>query len=273
MKKLSYLLLGIAAILITAGSLYAVAGTIVAKNSDRAQRSISGSGTIVTRSVDAPDFDKIDASRAVRVVITDDASDKIRIEADDNLIDYIVVKTDNGTLNVGIDQKIRSISNIHAVITVPSNGRIRSLEASSAAGIICKTALTAYEFEIEASSAAKIAAAVKADKCDISASSAAKITAAVEADECDIELSSATQVELTGSARSCEAELTSASKLSAAGFVVDHYEAEATSSAKAEINCTGWLEASVSSAAKIVYSGNCSTSIQKSSGGSVVRAN
>lgn len=55
-------------------------------------KGIKGSGNIVTRTIDAPDFDRVDAARAVKVVITDKATGKITIEADDNIMEYVVVK-------------------------------------------------------------------------------------------------------------------------------------------------------------------------------------
>lgn len=54
-------------------------------------KGIKGSGNIVTRTIDAPDFDRVDAARAVKVVITDKATDKITIQADDNIMEYVVV--------------------------------------------------------------------------------------------------------------------------------------------------------------------------------------
>ncbi len=37
-------------------------------------KGIKGSGNIVTRTIDAPDFDRVDAARAVKVVITGNAT-------------------------------------------------------------------------------------------------------------------------------------------------------------------------------------------------------
>ena len=48
-------------------------------------KGLKGSGNIVTRTIEAPAFDRIDAARAVKVVITDKTSGKITIAADDNI--------------------------------------------------------------------------------------------------------------------------------------------------------------------------------------------
>ena len=153
MKKLLLIAVLIAACLSATAYVACVAAPLLGKN-------IKGSGKIVAKTVPAPDFDGIEASRAVKVVISDKVSD-IRIEADDNLIDLVVVRAVKGKLEATLDQKVNNIQNGNVTITVPANGKIRSLDASSASKIIGETTLKAGKFSIEASSAAKIKAAVE----------------------------------------------------------------------------------------------------------------
>lgn len=128
----------------------------------------------------------------MKVVISDKVSD-IRIEADDNLIDLVVVRAVKGKLEATLDQKVNNIQNGNVTITVPANGKIRSLDASSASKIIGETTLKAGKFSIEASSAAKIKAAVEAVSCTIETSSASKVEASVEAESCSLDASSASK--------------------------------------------------------------------------------
>ena len=60
-------------------------------------KGLKGSGNIVTRTIEAPAFDRIDAARAVKVVITDKTSGKITIAADDNVMDYVVVEANGAS--------------------------------------------------------------------------------------------------------------------------------------------------------------------------------
>ena len=193
-------------------------------------KGIKGSGNIVTRTIDAPDFDRVDAARAVKVVITDKATDKITIQADDNIMEYVVVEAKGGRLTATIDKSVNNVSNADVTVTVPANGRIRALDASSAARITSDVTLTADKFSIDAS----------------------KIT-------------------LKGSAAECSIDMSSASKLSAAEFAVTDCSVDTSSAAKATVNCTGTLRAAASSGSSIRYTGDCKTSISKSSGGSVSR--
>ena len=256
MKKLLLIAVLIAACLSATAYVACVAAPLLGKN-------IKGSGKIVTKTVPAPDFDGIEASRAVKVVISDKVSD-IRIEADDNLIDLVVVRAVKGKLEATLDQKVNNIP-----ITVPANGKIRSLDASSASKIIGETTLKAGKFSIEASSAAKIKAAVEAVSCTIETSSASKVEASIEAESCSLDASSASKIILEGSAGTFRADMSSASKLNAEKFSAVNASIDTSSAASASIDCSGKLTASASSGSSVRYSGDCQTSLEKSSGGSI----
>ena len=177
-------------IFVILGALASVAGCILGLSASEVLASpnrINGSGYLIARTIPAPDFETVSSACGVTVLITDDNTDRIRIEADDNLMEYVVVEERQGTLRVALDQGrkgARSVSNAHVTVTVPSNGKIRALKASSASQIVCRTALGADDFSIETSSAAKVEAAVKAGKCSLDASSASKIVAALDVEEC-----------------------------------------------------------------------------------------
>ena len=204
----------------------------------------------------------------MKVVISDKVSD-IRIEADDNLIDLVVVRAVKGKLEATLDQKVNNIQNANVTITVPANGKIRSLDASSASKIIGETTLKAGKFSIEASSAAKIKAAVEAVSCTIETSSASKVEASIEAESCSLDASSASKIILEGSAGTFRADMSSASKLNAEKFSAVNASIDTSSAASASIDCSGKLTASASSGSSVRYSGDCQTSLEKSSGGSI----
>ena len=261
MKKLLLIAVLIAACLSATAYVACVAAPLLGKN-------IKGSGKIVAKTVPAPDFDGIEASRAVKVVISDKVSD-IRIEADDNLIDLVVVRAVKGKLEATLDQKVNSIQNANVTITVPANGKIRFLDASSASKIVSEVMLKADKFSIEASSAARIETAVEATSCTIETSSASKVEASVEAGSCSLDASSASKITLEGSARTFKADMSSASKLNAEKFSAVNATIDTSSAASASIDCSGKLTASASSGSSVRYSGDCRTSLEKSSGGSI----
>lgn len=228
----------------------------------------SGGGQI-ERTFPAPDFRAVHAARAVEVFITADSTPQICIEAPEKLMPHVIVREQNGILQISIDKKVKRISNAAVKVYVPANGKIRSLRASSAAKIICRTALGAEIFSIDASSAAQIEAAVNTEVCEIDASSAAKIKAAIKTGECTVDVSSAAKVVLSGAANKCTAEISSAAKFSAPEFQVARYAIDASSGSGASIHCTEELRAEASSGSSIEYKGDCSTDLSRSSGGSI----
>lgn len=203
------------------------------------------------------------------MIVTDALTDEIVIEADDNVMEKVLVESRRGTLFVGIDKSVRRISDHSVTVRVPANGEIRALDASSAAQIICETALEAYEFLIDVSSAAQIDVALKATQCRIDVSSAGELVAALEADSCTADLSSAAKARLSGRSRWCEVDVSSAANFDAGRLVVAHGLIDASSGASADVHCTDTLRASASSGADISYSGECKVEAQHSSGGSV----
>lgn len=251
------------------GAMFSVSAYVVCIAAPLLGKSIKGSGNIVSKNIEAPDFNAVDASRAVKVIISAEASD-IRIEADDNLIDLVVAKAKGKTLEVTLDQKANNLQNASITVTVPANGgNIRSLKASSASKITSDVTLRADRFTIDASSAAKIKAAVEAASCSIDASSASKVSAEVKATTCTVDASSASKIELEGSTESLSADLSSASKLDAAKLTAVNAAISVSSASKAEIACSGQLTAEASSGSSIRYTGDCRTSLSKSSGGSI----
>lgn len=262
-------------IFVILGALASVAGCILGLSASEVLASpnrINGSGNLIDRTIPAPDFETVSSACGVTVLITDDNTDRIRIEADDNLMEYVVVEERQGTLRVALDQGrkgARSVSNAHVTVTVPSNGKIRALKASSASQIVCRTALGADDFSIETSSAAKVEAAVKAGKCSLDASSASKIVAALDVEECRADASSAAKITL--SAKPPNSVPTSARPPSFRPTNSTPRRARSTPRAAPKPRCTGsgTLRANASSGSSIRYSGDCSTHLSKSSGGSI----
>ena len=269
---------------------------------------VKGSGHIVTRTLPAMDYDAVSASRAVKVLLSEQAPE-IRIAADDNFIDHVVVKEKGGTLQVTIDKSVTNISNTHITVTVPArDGKIHTLDASSCAEIISEVPLLAVRAHLKASSAATIRADYRAGRCTVSASSAAKIVTKIEASgACSFEASSAAGIKAQAEAASCSFEASSSAKIkadietrkssatassaakielagrsaefeghasSAAGIHAEELatsraEVEASSGAGITITCSEELRAQASSGASVRYGGDCRVEATKSSGGSI----
>lgn len=262
MKKTLIILLVLAAVATAAGAVFCVASTFCDK-------ALKGSGHVVTRTVTLTAFDEVEASRAVNVILIEGTSQQAEIKADDNIIDYVVVRVEEGELKIGIDPSIQSISNVNVTVTVPTDGKIKQLEANSAARIASHVVLQSNDLELNTSSAAAIDVKANVTKCDAEATSASEIKADIEASECKIETSSAAKIFLSGSADRCELEASSAATFNADDFVVNRYDIEVSSAANAVLHCMQVLTGSVSSGASVSYFGDCQNKAGASSGGSI----
>lgn len=246
---------------------------------------------IVTKEIPVPDFDAVNASRAVKVILTAQG-DKIRITANEELQDQVIVKAEENDLTITIDPQIKSIGKGEVTVTVPVAGRtLRKLTASSAARISApELTLETSDLLVKASSAAKIDVRVKAEsctadatsaahigleaaapKCQFEASSAARIEARIDAQSCTASVTSTAGITLTGQSAYFESESSSAGKVNASELTAQRADVTASSGSKTSVNCTESLKASASSGAGIRYTGDCQVEASKSSGGSIRR--
>lgn len=273
-------------LLLTFGLLLAGAGSLGA-----APKTLKGNGKPVSKQIAFTEsFSAVSASRAVKVKLVAAPAGTIGIEADENVIDHVQIRTKGRTLHVTIDPAYTSLSNINVTVTVPTDGRLTELEASSSAHITAEPVIRGTKVSIEAASAAVIEATVEAEACDIDAASAGKIRtkvkggscnieassaaavgAALAVEACTIELSSAAKARLTGAALRSSIETTSAAKLNAKEFAVKRCTIDASSGSKAEIYCLERLSADASSGSSILYRGDCEVNHAGTSSGGRVR--
>lgn len=242
MKKLLWIILPLAAF-ITAGCLYTILLTTPLFG-----EVLKDSGPLATKSIPVPEFNAIQASRGVRVILSEQAS-KIHIEANERLLKHVIAEVSECELRISIDPAIKNTRDMEAVVTVPiSNREIRQLSASSAA---------------------RIELAAVAPTCRIEASSAAKILASIQSESCRADASSASRIELSGSSKNFEAKTNSAAKIRAGALDTQCATADASSSSSIEIAATEHLAAAASSGSSVRYKGNCRLEASESSGGRI----
>lgn len=253
---------------------------------------ITGSGNIITRSVNIADFSRIETSRAVHLVVEKRSGRKAIIEADDNIMPYVIVEVDGGCLNVGIDDDIKSLNNVTVKVTVPSDGNISAISASSASRVTVETEIKSPKLmldassaaninitksdvgtcSIDASSAANVEGAIKADNCVIDMSSASDVNVALLAVKCDVTATSAASATLSGEAGDIEITVSSAAKVDAMDLNARNADVSASSGGSIKITCMKSIDASASSGGSVKYAakGDLDPELRHtSSGGSV----
>lgn len=253
---------------------------------------ITGSGNIITRRVNIADFSRIETSRAVHLVVEKRSGREAIIEADDNIMPYVIVEVDGGCLNVGIDDDIKSLNDVTVKVTVPSDGNISAISASSASRVTVETEIKTPKLmldassaaninitksdvgtcSIDASSAANVEGAIKADNCVIDMSSASDVNVALLAVKCDVTATSAASATLSGEAGDIEITVSSAAKVDAMDLNARNADVSASSGGSIKITCMKSIDASASSGGSVKYAakGDLDPELRHtSSGGSV----
>lgn len=253
---------------------------------------ITGSGNIITRRVSIADFSRIETSRAVHLVVEKRSGREAIIEADDNIMPYVIVEVDGGCLNVSIDNEIKSLNDVTVKVTVPSDGNISAISASSASKVTVQTEIKTPKLmldassaaniniaksdvgtcSIEASSAANVEGAIKADNCVIDMSSASDVNVALLAVRCDVTASSASSATLSGEAGDIDLSASSAAKIDAMDLNARNAAADASSGGSIKVTCMKSIDASASSGGSVKYAakGDLDSELKHtSSGGSV----
>ena len=253
---------------------------------------ITGSGNIITRRVSIADFSRIETSRAVHLVVEKRSGREAIIEADDNIMPYVIVEVDGGCLNVGIDDDIKSLNDVTVKVTVPSDGNISAISASSASKVTVQAEIKTPKLmldassaaniniaksdvgtcSIDASSAANVEGAIKADNCVIDMSSASDVNVALLAVKCDVTATSAASATLSGEAGDIEITVSSAAKVDAMDLNARNAAADASSGGSIKVTCMKSIDASASSGGSVKYAakGDLDPELRHtSSGGSV----
>lgn len=253
---------------------------------------ITGSGNIITRRVNIADFSRIETSRAVHLVVEKRSGREAIIEADDNIMPYVIVEVEGGCLNVGIDNEIKSLNDVTVKVTVPSDGNISAISASSASRVTVETEIKSPKLmldassaaninitksdvgtcSIDASSAANVEGAIKADNCVIDMSSASDVNVALLAVKCDVTATSAASATLSGEAGDIEITVSSAAKVDAMDLNARNAAADASSGGSIKVTCMKSIDASASSGGSVKYAakGDLDPELRHtSSGGSV----
>lgn len=264
---------------------------VVAGTTEAAPKRIKGSGNIVTKTVEVGEFNGITVSRAIDVKLVEGQEGTVVISADDNLIEWVRATISRDALHLTIDDDIRTISDIHVTITVPTDGKLGFLKAMSAAEIQSDVRIVKKEVEIKASSSAEVKADIIAEHCTIETSSAGEYKGEVKSNLCHANASSSAEIEMTLTTQKCYLNASSAAEIAVKGaalgatlnassaadiqgehFAVKRCHADASSAGEIAISCLEEFKGNASSAGDIRVYGECKNfSRSTSSGGSITK--
>ncbi|MBO7220931.1 MAG: DUF2807 domain-containing protein [Alistipes sp.] len=235
-------------------------------------------------------FNEIEVSKAIRLIVEERTTGNIIVRAPQSVMPYVSLKVKDETLYATLlsGTPVSRNSNVLAEVYVPYNGKINEIRTSSAARVIVKPTISCNELDLEAHSASVIEVKASAKEVSIEASGASNIKAELATTEFDMELSGASVATLTGEAKDADIEVSGASTLRAeklrtatldlecsgaskAYAIGVDCSAEASGASSISVECLSHLNASVSGASSIVYSGDCKVNILNNSGASSIR--
>ncbi len=211
---------------------------------------VAGSGTVVSRQIEATTFTKIDVSGAFAVDVTVGSPEQVTVRIDDNLVDSLDVAVTGDTLHIGLKSGTQiSGATLEADVTV---GSLAALDVSGASSVT-------------------VAGQIAVDPMSITVSGASQLTASIDVREGDVELSGASHAVLSGSAETLGVTVTGASNLDAPQLTVGDLTIDVSGVSHAETAVTGTLSASASGASAIRYLGSPTISRSDASGASTIQ--
>ena len=238
----------------------------------------------------AMNFNEINASKAIRVIVEERTTGNIIVRAPQSVMPYVSLTVKDNTLLATLlsGAPVSRNSNIVADVYVPYNGQINEITTRSAARVIVKPTITCNELDLEAESASVIEVTAAAKEVSIEASGASHIKAEVATDELDCDFSGASGITLSGHVTDADIEVSGASTLRANKLRASELEIECSGASKAyalgvncttkasgashiNVECLAQLNATASGASSIIYSGDCVLNTISNTGASSIR--
>jgi hypothetical protein len=170
---------------------------------------VTGSGNAATERRDAAGFSEVEVSGAFQVEIVAGKDFSVEVQADDNILPLIQTKVNGDTLQIELEQSVKSKSAMIVRISAPNIERVQS----SGAAKIDASGIKNEQFNIETSGASKVVVNGETVKLDIEVSGASNVDAEqLRAAQANVGASGASKVTVNA-ANELHADASGASKI------------------------------------------------------------
>jgi hypothetical protein len=214
---------------------------------------ISGSGNIITKQYTFSNFAYIEVSSAFEVQITASDSYSVAVTTYENIFNYMNVTQSGNTVKIGLKAGSYTTANPKATITMPE---IYGLNLSGASHGSVGGFKSTHDFTLENSGASSLDVNMDVGNTNMGVSGASKVTGQLKTADSRMSLSGASRIELTGSANNVTLEVSGAGQANLPNFSIQNASANVSGASSATVNVTGKLDADVSGASTLNYSGN-----------------
>lgn len=211
---------------------------------------IEDSGNHVEKSITVKNFDKIDVSGKIRLILKQDSSFAVKIGTDSSLIDYVKIEV-SGTKLI-IKEKELTYCGQDSIVVEAGIGKLKELTASGSVKFFSAARLNAEDVKINLSG-------VSDATLDLNAAS---LTSNLEG---------VSKLKLSGQSGSHQLNIKGNGEVNAFDFIAGAYKIDITGNAKANINVLNELNVKTEGSSEIFYKGNPKKVNEKKSGAVVLQ--
>jgi len=226
-----------------------------------------------TREFSLEGFSEVDVSSAVEFEITQAAGYSVRVTGDEKLVESLKVDVSGQTLRIGLGSGPCfwggfSDGRVKAIITMPE---LRKLTASGAARGTARGFKSDQDFGMELSGASQAEVDIAAGKVAVAVSGAGRVSGDLKAGDTELKLSGASRCKLSGTGGDTRLESSGASRADLSQFQTRNTDVSVSGAGKARINMNGTLNAELSGAASLEYTGEVVMGNRRVTGASKIR--
>jgi hypothetical protein len=208
--------------------------------------SLTGSGKLATRDFAFTNFKDVEASYAFQLEVLRSDSYSVSVTVDDNLVDALDVTQSGSRIHIGLKPGSYTRTTQRARVSLPN---LRRLDLSGA----CNASLSGFQ---------------SGDPLALGLSGASKANGGATAGAVTANISGASNLTLQGSASSLSLEGSGASAADLGSFTVSSANVRLSGASRATVNVNGPLDADLSGASNLTYSGSANLGKISTSGGS-----
>jgi hypothetical protein len=209
---------------------------------------IHGNGKVVKEERTLSNFEALEVSNGINVLVTQDAFEKVVVEVDENLLKILKTEVHNGILKIFLEENILHAKQLKVYVTLK---QLKSLHTRSGSSVKSENKITA-------------------DNLKMSSSSGSRLSMEVSCGQLSAETSSGSSMKIAGTVQSFQAESSSGSRLNASGLMAENGKLSSSSGSRMDAQITKEIKAHASSGASISVLGNPPVKdTNSSSGGSV----
>ena len=213
-------------------------------------RSIRGTGQVITRDIEVADFNGIRVSGNFSVVYRQASTAALTVSMQENLFNHLDVDVTGGTLQIGSSRTFDTITANRPTLYIYAP----YLSAINFSGAITATdwdAIESQSFAIDTSGAATIDLSLVAEQTDINTSGAATLTLDMEVERLYMNVSGAATVRLSGTADNIDVDGSGAFNLRAGDLQIEGGRVNASGAANVYLSTLDNVNVSASGLARV----------------------